>query len=535
MQLRARAAALLLLAASSTLLAQATKPYQDPSLPAQQRVDDLVSRMTLEEKVSQMMNTAPAIPRLGVPAYDWWNEGLHGIARSGYATTFPQAIGMAATWDAPLIGRIAETISTEARAKNADALRHDNHSIYYGLTIWSPNINIFRDPRWGRGQETYGEDPYLTSRLGVAFVKGLQGDDPTYFKTIATPKHYAVHSGPESERHRFNVDPSPHDLWDTYLPAFRATVTEAHAYSVMCAYNAIDNSPACANKQLLDTILRKDWGFPGYVTSDCGAVDDFFEKNGHKYSADAEIASVAAIRAGTDTNCGNTYRVLAGAVKKGLIQESEIDVSLKRLFLARFRLGLFDPSEKVAYARIPFSEVNSAAHQALALQAANEAMVLLKNDHSTLPLKSNPGTIAVIGPNAASLSAIEGNYHAIPEHPIFPVDGIAAEFGSSRVLYAQGSPYAEGLPLPVPAHHAPPHPHLHRRRPPGRVLRHRQRLRQTRPDANRQADRLRLVRSQPRPRHPRRALRRSLVRHHHRTRARRIPVPHAPRRLLPLP
>ena len=247
--------------------------YMDASLPVEKRVDDLVSRMTLEEKVGQMMNGADAIPRLGVPKYDWWSEGLHGIARSGYATVFPQAIGMAATWDTDMVGQIATTVSTEARAKFNQAMRDNVHSIYFGLTIWSPNINIFRDPRWGRGQETYGEDPFLTSRLGVAFVKGLQGDDATYLKTVATPKHFAVHSGPESERHRFNVDPSAHDLEDTYLPAFRATVTEGHADSVMCAYNAVDGTPACASKMLLEQTLRKDWGFNGYVTSDCGAID----------------------------------------------------------------------------------------------------------------------------------------------------------------------------------------------------------------------------------------------------------------------
>jgi beta-glucosidase len=425
-------------------------PFQDPSLPAERRVDDLVSRMTLEEKVSQTINTSPAIPRLGVPAYDWWSEGLHGIARSGYATVFPQAIGMAATWDTPLINRIATTISTEARAKNNEALRHDIHSIYFGLTIWSPNINIFRDPRWGRGQETYGEDPFLTSRLGVSFVKGLQGTNPNYFRVIATPKHYAVHSGPESTRHTADVDPTPHDLWDTYLPAFRATITEAKADSIMCSYNAVDKSPACASKMLLQTILRGDWAFKGFVTSDCGAVDDFFEKNGHHFSPDAEVASVAAIRAGTDTNCGTTYLALTSAVKKGLIQESEIDTSLKRLFLARFRLGLFDPASKVPYAALPFSEVDSPAHQALALEAANKAMVLLKNDHGVLPLKPGLQTIAVVGPNAASLSAIEGNYNAIPRNPVFPVDGIAAQYPNAKVLYAQGSPYAEGVAMPVP-------------------------------------------------------------------------------------
>ena len=425
-------------------------PYLDPDLPVQQRVDDLVSRLTLDEKVSQLVNTSVAIPRLGIPAYDWWSEGLHGIARSGYSTLFPQAIGMAATWDAPLVGRIGETVSVEARAKNNEALRHDIHSIYYGLTIWSPNINIFRDPRWGRGQETYGEDPFLTSRLGVAFVKGLQGDDPAYFRVIATPKHYAVHSGPESERHRFDVDPSVHDLWDTYLPAFRATIVEGQADSIMCAYNAIDKSPACANKQLLQAILRGDWKFGGFVTSDCGAVDDFFEKNGHGFFPDAETAAAAGIRAGTDTNCGTTYRALTGAVQKGLIGQSEIDVSVKRLFLARYRLGLFDPAAKVPYAHIPFSEVNSPAHHSLALQAARESMVLLKNDDRFLPLKPGIRTIAVVGPNAASLSALEGNYNAIPRNPALPVEGITAEFPTARILYAQGSPYAEGVALPAP-------------------------------------------------------------------------------------
>ncbi len=430
--------------------AQTPRPlYQDPTQPPAARAADLVSRMTLEEKAAQMVNTAPAIPRLGVPAYDFWSEGLHGIARSGYATMFPQAIGMAATWDAPLVRRIGETISTEARAKNADALRHDNHSIYFGLTVWSPNINIFRDPRWGRGQETYGEDPFLTARLGVNFVRGLQGDDPKFYRVIATPKHYAVHSGPESERHRFNVDPSPHDLNDTYLPAFRATITEAKADSIMCAYNAIDGAPACANRQLLVDILRHDWNFQGFVTSDCGAVDDFFQPTAHHTSPTKEQAAALGVRSGTDTNCGDTYLALPAAVKQGLVSEAEIDTDLRRLFEARMRLGLFDPVAQVPYAQIPMSEVNSPAHRALALQASREAMVLLKNDRSTLPLKS-PKTIAVIGPNAASLLALEGNYNAIPLRPILPVDGIRAEFAGAHVLYAQGSPYAEGLPLPAP-------------------------------------------------------------------------------------
>jgi beta-glucosidase len=444
---------LLALSIAPAVLAQtaAPLPYQNPSLPTEQRVADLVSRMTLDEKVEQMINTSAAVPRLGVPAYDWWNEGLHGVARSGYATLFPQAIGMAATWDTELLGNISTVISTEARAKYNEAIRHDVHSIYYGLSIWSPNINIFRDPRWGRGQETYGEDPFLTSRLGVAFVEGLQGANPSYFKVIATPKHYAVHSGPESTRHSANVDPSPHDLWDTYLVAFRATITEAKADSIMCAYNAVDGEPACANKRLLQTILRGDWGFKGFVTSDCGAVDDFYQKGAHGFSTDQEAAAVAALRAGTDTNCGSTYKALGSAVQKGLVQESEIDVSLRRLFTARYKLGLFDPAGADPYDAIPFSEVGSPAHHALALATADESMVLLKNDAAMLPLAASKyRTIAVIGPNAASLAAIEGNYNAVPRNPILPLDGMIDGFKGSHILYAQGSSYADGVAVPVP-------------------------------------------------------------------------------------
>jgi beta-glucosidase len=430
--------------------AQTDKMYLDPSMPIDKRVDDLVSQMTLKEKIEQMVNTSPAIPRLGIPAYDWWSEGLHGIARSGYATMFPQAIGMAATWDTDLVGRISDVISTEARAKYNEAIRQDIHSMYYGLTIWSPNINIFRDPRWGRGQETYGEDPYLTSRLGVSFVEGLQGTNPDYFKTIATPKHFAVHSGPESDRHRFNVEPSPHDLWDTYLAAFRATIVEAKADSIMCAYNAIDGYPACANHELLDHILRQDWGFKGYVTSDCGAIDDFFEKTAHHTSADNATAAADGVKAGTDTSCGSTYLALGEAVKRGLVTEAEIDVSLKRLYKARFRLGMFDPVSRVPFNSIPFSEVTSSAHRSLSLEASRESMVLLKNHADILPLKPHVRTIAVIGPNAASLLALEGNYNAVPRDPILPVDGIISEFPRAKVLYAQGAPYAEGLTVPVP-------------------------------------------------------------------------------------
>ena len=427
------------------------------SLPAQtdastrdQRVAGLVSQMTLEEKVAQLQNHAVAIPRLGIPAYDYWNEGLHGSARSGESTLFPQAIGLAATWDTPLLHQVATVISTEARAKYNHAITQGNHSIYYGLTIWSPNINIFRDPRWGRGQETYGEDPFLTSRMGVAFVTGLQGEDPTTFRAIATPKHFAVHSGPESERHRFNVTPSPHDLEDTYLPAFRATVTEGHAQSLMCAYNAIDGAPACANQMLLKTILRGAWGFDGFITSDCGAISDIAK--GHAFAPDLEHAAVAALRAGTDTDCGrDEYGHLVQAVHDGLIQESEIDTAVRRLFHARFSLGMFDSPSQIAYARLPFSEVDSAAHRELALNTARESMVLLKNEHNALPLAAKIRTVAVIGPNAASLAALEGNYNAIPSHPVTPLDGLRdALHGHAQVLYAQGSGYADGLVVPVP-------------------------------------------------------------------------------------
>ncbi len=443
---------LVLAAVSSMGRAQTSSPlpYQNPSLPPVQRATDLVSRMTLEEKAAQSVNTAPAIPRLGVPAYDYWSEGLHGVARSGYATLFPQAIGMAATWDPRLLHEEGTVISTEARAKYNEAVPHDNHSIYYGLTIWSPNINIFRDPRWGRGQETYGEDPFLTGTLGAQFVRGLQGDDPKFYRVIATPKHFAVHSGPESERHRFNVDPSAHDLWDTYLPAFRKAIVEAKADSIMCAYNAVDGKPACASDLLLKQVLREDWKFNGFVTSDCGAVDDFLPKGGHGYSADKEHAAAAAVAAGTDTNCGDTYLALPDAVKEGLVPEADVDRNLVRLFEARIRLGLFDPPAQVAYARVPFAENRAPAHLALSEKAAEEAMVLLRND-GLLPLAAGKyKNIAVIGPNAASLAAIEGNYNAIPKDPQMPVDAIAAAMPGAKVVYAQGSPYADGVAMPVP-------------------------------------------------------------------------------------
>ncbi len=432
--------------------------WKNPSLPLAQRVDDLVSRMTLEEKVSQMMDRAAGIPRLGVPAYDWWNEALHGVARAGNATVFPQAIGLGATWDFPLIHRIGDVISTEARAKYHEAIRQEKRERYYGLTFWSPNINIFRDPRWGRGQETYGEDPYLTARLGVAFVTGLQGDDPRFLKTVSTPKHYAVHSGPEPLRHQFDAKVAVRDMQDTYFPAFRATV-EAGAWSVMCAYNSDNGQPACANDYLLKDMLRGRWGFKGYVVSDCGAVGDIFE--GHKFVDTMEKASAVAVKTGTDLDCGDEYKSLVNAVKQGLISEAEIDVAVKRLMEARFRLGMFDPREMVPYAQISFSENDSLEHRQLALEAARKSIVLLKNDNF-LPLSPKIKKIAVIGPNADSLNVLLGNYNGTPSAYVTPLMGIRKRFPEAKVTYAVGAPLNPDIGVLVPA--AALHPSMHDKR-----------------------------------------------------------------------
>ena len=449
--LRKREAVLLglLLSAWPALSQAPLRPaaYLNPNLSTAERVDDLVARMTLSEKVSQMQNKAPSIPRLHVREYDWWNEGLHGVARSGYATVFPQAIGLAATWDTALVHRVADAISTEARAKYNRAQRENNHSIYYGLTLWSPNINIVRDPRWGRGQETYGEDPLLTGQIGTAFVQGLQGSDPKYLKVIATAKHYAVHSGPESERHTFDATVSPYDLEDTYLPAFRDLVVNARVGSVMCAYNSVDGSPACANSMLLQQKLRKEWGFTGYVVSDCGAITDLAV--GHKFAPDMVHAATLSVKAGTDLSCGREYAALLEAVHQGLVSEREIDAALKRLFAARFRLGMFDSGAQAPYDRIPFSENDSAAHAALSLQAARASMVLLKNDHDTLPLRPSLQSIAIVGPNADALAALEGNYNAVASHPVSPLVAFKQRF-PGLIRYAQGSPYVDGYPVPVP-------------------------------------------------------------------------------------
>ena len=429
---------------------QSLPPYKNPALPIQVRVDDLVSRMTLEEKVAQMMNAAPAIERLDVPAHDYWNEALHGVARAGTATVFPQAIGLAATWNTKLMYEVADVISTEARAKHHEFVRNKQFGRYQGLTFWSPNINIFRDPRWGRGQETYGEDPYLTAQLGVQFVRGLQGNDPRYFKVIATPKHYAVHSGPEPERHAFDALAHERDLRETYLPAFRATILEGKAYSVMCAYNRLNGEPACSNQKLMKDILRGEWGFDGFVVSDCGAIYDIWKF--HKFVPTETEASVLGVKGGTDLTCGNEYKTLVEAVKQKLISEVEIDTAVKRLFTARFRLGMFDPPEMVAYARIPFSQNDTPEHRQLALRTARESIVLLKNANRTLPLNKNLKSIAVIGPNADSPEVLWGNYNGHPSVLTTPRAGIEkAVSKNTKVVYAPGSTLAGETVVSVPA------------------------------------------------------------------------------------
>jgi len=424
--------------ATSAAASRQDKPaYKDPTLPIEKRVNDLVSRMTLEEKISQMMHSAPAIERLDVPKYDWWNECLHGVARAGIATVFPQAIGLAATWNTNLIHRVATAISDEARAKHHEAVRQGIREIYRGLTFWSPNINIFRDPRWGRGQETYGEDPYLTSRIGVAFVKGLQGDDPHYLKTVATPKHFAVHSGPEKDRHHFDARVSERDLRETYLPAFKACVQEGKAASVMGAYSRANGEPCCASKTLLQEILRNEWGFDGYVVSDCGAICDIFK--GHRVAKTAQEAAAMAVGAGCDLNCGETYGALLIAVEQGLISEEAIDRAVKRLFTARFRLGMFDPPEMVPYAQIPYEVNDCQEHRELALQAARESIVLLKNENDFLPLDKDLKSIAVIGPNANDVQVLLGNYHGTPSRAVTPLEGIRGKVGPhTEVFYAKG-------------------------------------------------------------------------------------------------
>jgi beta-glucosidase len=418
--------------------------YTNPALSVEVRVADLVARMTLEEKVSQMQHTAPAISRLGIPEYNWWNEALHGVARNGIATVFPQAIGMAATWNTDLVLEEAKVISTEARAKHYEALGKGEHKIYQGLTFWSPNINIFRDPRWGRGQETYGEDPFLTAGIGTAFVKGLQGSDDRYFKVVATAKHFAVHSGPESSRHSFDAWPSETDLYDTYLPAFEALVRDAGVYSFMGAYNRLYATPSCASDLLLQKLLRGKWGFSGYVVSDCWAISDFY--NGHKYVPDGAKAAALAVKAGTDLACGPEFNNLLEAVKLGYISEAEIDVSVKRLFTARIKLGMFDPQEMVTYSSIRPADNNTEANRQLARKVAQESIVLLKNEAGILPFSSKVKSIAVIGPYADELSVLLGNYNGEPTNPVTILKGITARAGKkARVGFAIGVDQPERL------------------------------------------------------------------------------------------
>jgi beta-glucosidase len=422
--------------------AQSRPLYLDPGADTAARARDLVSRLTADEKVAQLMNAAPAIPQLEVPAYEWWNECLHGVARAGLATVFPQAIGLAATFDVPLIGEMAEVIGNEARAKHHQFVRQGQRGRYQGLTFWSPNINIFRDPRWGRGQETYGEDPFLTGRIGVAFVKGLQGDDPRYYRVIATAKHYAVHSGPEPDRHTFDARPTERDLWDTYLPAFRDLVQEAKVASVMSAYNRINGESATASDRFLNDILRRQWGFSGYVVSDCGAVDDIFRR--HKIVPTAEEGTALALTKGCDLECGGSFRALTGALAKGLVKEADLDLALERLFAARIRLGMFDPPERVRWARTPYSVNDAPAHDRLARRVAQESIVLLKNS-GVLPLRKDLRTIAVVGPTADDLMSLLGNYNGTPARPVTILAGIrAAVPPQTQVVYERGADLVEG-------------------------------------------------------------------------------------------
>ena len=435
-------AALTVMLATSCSENKQDLPFRNPNLPIEERIDDLISRLTPEEKVGQMMNGTPAIERLGIPAYNWWNEALHGVARAGQATVFPQAIGMAATFDDEAVHESFTMISDEARAKYNEYQRTQQYDIYKGLTFWTPNINIFRDPRWGRGMETYGEDPYLTSRMGVAVTKGLQGDDKKYFKTHACAKHYAVHSGPEWNRHSFNAVATPRDLYETYLPAFEALVKEADVQEVMCAYNRFEGKPCCGSDKLLIDILRNSWGYENIILSDCGAIHDFWEKDEnnprHETHPDVESASSDAVLSGTDLECGGSYRSLVKAIELGKIKESDIDVSLRRLMRGRFELGMFDPAEDVPYSKIPYSVVESPEHVAKALEMARKSIVLLKNQNNTLPLNKNIKKIAVVGPNAADSTMLWANYNGFPTKTVTILEGIRNKVPNAEVVYELG-------------------------------------------------------------------------------------------------
>lgn len=425
---------------------QETPVYFNPEYSIDDRVESLIQQMTLEEKVSQMVYNSPAIARLNIPAYNWWNESLHGVARSGRATVFPQAIGLGATFDPDLLLRISTAISDEARAMYNAQIKMGYRNQYGGLTFWTPNINIFRDPRWGRGQETYGEDPYLTSQLGVAFVKGLQGNDPSHLKTAACAKHFAVHSGPEKLRHEFNATASKKDLNDTYLPAFHALVN-AGVESVMCAYNSTNGEPCCANNYLIKDVLRGKWNFKGHVVSDCWALVDFYE--GHKVCKDAVEASAMALKAGVNLNCGSVYPSLVEAVKQGLVKEVEIDSSLAVLLTTRFKLGLFDPEGSNLYDTIPTSVIDSETHRALAKEAALKSMVLLKNN-GVLPLKNNLSKYYITGPNATSIECLLGNYHGANGQMTTFMEGIVAAVDpASQAQYRPGTLLANDNVNPI--------------------------------------------------------------------------------------
>ncbi|MES2575074.1 MAG: glycoside hydrolase family 3 C-terminal domain-containing protein [Bacteroidota bacterium] len=419
--------------------------YLDYKLPFEKRVDILVSQMTLEEKVSQLVNDSKEIPRLKVPKYNWWNESLHGVARNGYATVFPQSITVAASFNRSLLEEIGTVISDEGRAKHHEALRNNKRGIYTGLDFWSPNINIFRDPRWGRGHETYGEDPYLTGELASEFIVGLQGNDPKYFKSIATAKHFAVHSGPEKLRHSFDVDVSDRDLYETYFPAFRKTVKDAKVYSIMGAYNRFRGASCSGSDFLLNKVLRDQWGFQGYVVSDCGAIRDIHLN--HKIANSTAEAAAVGIKGGCDLECGSYYENLITGVKDGLVSEKDIDVAVKRVFLARFKLGMFDPEELVPFSKIPIDIVCSDANTTLARKAAQESIILLKNQNQTLPLSKNKiKKIAVIGPNADNWESLVGNYHGTPRNPITFLKGIKNKVEPKiEILYAEGSHLADSI------------------------------------------------------------------------------------------
>ncbi len=422
--------------------------YLDSTLPIEKRVDDLVSRMTVDEKASQLVHHAKAIPRLQVPAYNWWSEALHGVITDG-VTIFPEPIGLGATFDSPLIHEMATVIGTEARAKHHDVVRRGQY-LDVGLDFWAPNINIFRDPRWGRGQETYGEDPYLTGRMGVAFVTGMQGDDPKYLRVVATPKHYAVHSGPEPLRHSFDAKVSKHDMADTYLPAFRASVVEGKAGSVMCVYNSVNGQPGCANRFLLADQLREKWGFNGYVVSDCGAVSDIYR--GHHYTGTPAEAGAVSLKHGMDLECSDTpddYSRYTEAVKQGLLTEKDLDVAVKRIFRARFALGMFDPPAAVPYANTPIAEADSTAHRQLALKVARKSMVLLKND-GTLPLKKEIRKIAVVGPLADSTRVMQGNYNGSNPNIVSLLNGLRRQFPNAAITFDPGTRFLRDATNPIP-------------------------------------------------------------------------------------